>query len=141
MLLAYVATATQLSRMAEELRATEGFTEPQAWETMVRTWHLEGLSVRPDHRMIGHTGFLITARRLAPGTTPPMRKRRPQGSKPEDDASLAEAAPALVHEEWTGEDIGERAVADKKVRRVRRDVRRRAEVEETGWLTPQEGDS
>jgi tRNA (adenine57-N1/adenine58-N1)-methyltransferase len=44
---------------------------------MVRTWHLEGLSVRPDHRMNGHTGFLVTMRRLAPGAVLPVRRRRP----------------------------------------------------------------
>lgn len=59
----YVATTTQMSRTVEALREHKTFTEPQAWETMVRTWHLEGLAVRPDHRMIGHTGFLLTARR------------------------------------------------------------------------------
>ena len=57
--------------------ASEQFTEPRAWESMVRTWHLEGLAVRPDHRMIGHTGFLVSARRLAPGVTAPTRRRRP----------------------------------------------------------------
>ena len=62
-----MATTTQLSRTVEALRDHSTFTEPQAWETMVRTWHLEGLAVRPDHRMIGHTGFLLTARRLADG--------------------------------------------------------------------------
>jgi tRNA (adenine57-N1/adenine58-N1)-methyltransferase len=53
------------------------YTEPQAWESIVRGWHLEGLAVRPQHRMHGHTGFLITTRRLAPGFAPPLRKRRP----------------------------------------------------------------
>jgi len=109
-LLAYVATTTQLSRLAEDLREHGGFTEPRAWETMVRTWHLEGLAVRPDHRMVGHTGFLITSRRMAPGVDAPLRKRRP-------------AKGAYPHEEqWTPEDLGERAVSDKKVRKVRRDV-------------------
>jgi tRNA (adenine57-N1/adenine58-N1)-methyltransferase len=61
----------------ETLREQGSFTEPAAWETMVRTWHVEGLAVRPDHRMIGHTGFLITARRMAPGVPPPLRRRRP----------------------------------------------------------------
>jgi len=65
--LCYVATATQLSRVAEYLRATGQFNDPEASETMVRGWPVEGLAVRPDHRMIAHTGFLITARRLAPG--------------------------------------------------------------------------
>ncbi len=53
------------------------FTEPQSWESMVRGWHVEGLAVRPEHRMIGHTGFLCTARRLADGVEPPVRRRRP----------------------------------------------------------------
>ncbi|WP_448629542.1 tRNA (adenine-N1)-methyltransferase [Cellulomonas soli] len=66
-LLAYVATTTQLSRLAEDIRTDGRYTEPEAWESMVRGWHLEGLAVRPQHRMIGHTGFLLTTRRLADG--------------------------------------------------------------------------
>jgi tRNA (adenine57-N1/adenine58-N1)-methyltransferase len=73
----YVATTTQLSRTVEAFRAHGAFDEPAAWESMVRGWHVEGLAVRPDHRMVGHTGFLMTARRLAPGVTPPPRRRRP----------------------------------------------------------------
>jgi tRNA (adenine57-N1/adenine58-N1)-methyltransferase len=97
----YVATTTQLSRTVEALRDHGSFTEPQAWETMVRTWHLEGLAVRPDHRMIGHTGFLLTARRMADGVEPPLRHRRPaKGAYGEDfdndkpQLSLAERAAA-----------------------------------------------
>jgi tRNA (adenine57-N1/adenine58-N1)-methyltransferase len=83
----YVATTTQLSRIVEELRSHGSFYEPAAWETLYRGWHVEGLAVRPDHRMIGHTGFLVTARRLADGVTPPARRRRPaKGSLPESDA-------------------------------------------------------
>ena len=74
---AYVATTTQLSRTVETLRVHGGFTEPRAWETLVRDWHVEGLAVRPSHRMQGHTAFLITSRRLAPGVSAPARKRRP----------------------------------------------------------------
>jgi tRNA (adenine57-N1/adenine58-N1)-methyltransferase len=73
----YVATTTQLGRVVEALRAAGTFAEPVAWESMMRTWHVDGLAVRPDHRMVGHTGFLVTARRLAPGVTPPPRHRRP----------------------------------------------------------------
>ena len=76
-LCAYVATTTQLSRVVETIREHTGFTEPAASETLLRTWHVEGLAVRPDHRMIGHTGFLVTGRRLAPGVTAPLRRRRP----------------------------------------------------------------
>lgn len=73
----YVATTTQLSMVVEALRGHGGFTEPASSETMIRTWHVEGLAVRPDHRMIGHTGFLVTSRRLAPGVVAPARRRRP----------------------------------------------------------------
>ena len=73
----YVATTTQLSATVEALRAQGSFTEPQSWESMVRGWHVEGLAVRPEHRMIGHTGFLCTSRRLADGVEPPVRRRRP----------------------------------------------------------------
>src|SRR5699024_11981335 len=58
-LTAYVATTTQLSRFVEETKDSGHFTEPQAWESMIRGWHLEGLAVRPEHRMIAHTGFLV----------------------------------------------------------------------------------
>ncbi len=79
-LVVYVATTTQLSRMAEDLRGHGGFTEPDAWECLHRPWHLVGLAVRPEHRMIGHTAFLLTARRLAPGVSAPRPHRRPTAS-------------------------------------------------------------
>jgi tRNA (adenine57-N1/adenine58-N1)-methyltransferase len=47
---------------------------------MVRGWHVVGLAVRPEHRMIGHTAFLMTTRRLAPGVDAPARQRRPAKS-------------------------------------------------------------
>jgi tRNA (adenine57-N1/adenine58-N1)-methyltransferase len=74
---AYVATTTQLARTVETLRAHGEFTEPHPWETLVREWHVEGLAVRPSHRMNGHTGFLVTSRRMAPGNAAPRKKRRP----------------------------------------------------------------
>lgn len=84
-LVAYVATTTQLSRLGELLREVGRWTEPRAEESLVRTWHLEGLSVRPDHRMIGHTGFLLISRRLADGTVLPPRRTRPaKGAYGED---------------------------------------------------------
>lgn len=76
-LCSYVATTTQLGRTVETIRAHGGFTDPQSWESMVRDWHVEGLSIRPGHKMTGHTGFLVTARRMAPGESAPAKKRRP----------------------------------------------------------------
>lgn len=99
----YVATTTQLSRVVETLRVHGGFTEPQAWESLVRDWHVEGLAVRPGHKMIGHTAFLVTARRMAEGARPPRRKRRPApgaygpdytGPRPDDVGPVEDAAPA-----------------------------------------------
>lgn len=73
----YVATTTQLGRVADTLRAHGGFTEPVMTETTVRDWHAEGLAIRPGHATASHTGFLLTSKRLAPGQVAPMRKRRP----------------------------------------------------------------
>ena len=130
MLICYVATATQLSRVAEAMRDDGRFTEPSAWESMVRGWHLEGLAVRPQHRMVGHTGFLLTTRRLADGVAtaaaPPRRRRPAKGSAvqpaPEPDDEPEPGVERLGQR--TGldrEGLGERPVSDRKVRRVRRD--------------------
>ena len=75
--LAYVATTTQLSVTAEAMKADGRFTEPESSETIVRGWHHEGLAVRPQQRMIGHTGFLIQSRKMAPGVEVLARRRRP----------------------------------------------------------------
>ncbi|CAN5116705.1 tRNA (adenine-N1)-methyltransferase [soil metagenome] len=78
-LMIYVATVTQLSKTVEALREQQCWTEPRSWETMQRGWNVVGLAVRPQHNMRGHTAFLISARRLAPGTiTPTPLKRRKQ---------------------------------------------------------------
>lgn len=122
-LVAYVATATQLSRMAEDLKADGRFTEPDAWETVVRGWHLEGLSVRPEHRMIGHTGFLLTTRRMAPDTPAPLRRRRPA------PGAYAESAPDFDEADLSA-DLGERQVSAKKLRRLRKEQAKRAAAAE-----------
>jgi tRNA (adenine57-N1/adenine58-N1)-methyltransferase len=75
--LSYVATTTQLSATAEAIKEDGRFTEPESSETLVRGWHHEGLAVRPQQRMIGHTGFLIQSRRMAPGVEVLARRRRP----------------------------------------------------------------
>jgi len=112
----YIATATQLSRVAEFLRGTGLFTEPEASETMVRGWHVEGLAVRPDHRMVAHTGFLLTARRLAPGAVAPEQKRRAsKSSYGDEDVEL-----------WTPGAVGDREITDKNLRKRVREAQRAA---------------
>ena len=88
----YLATTTQLARTVETLRVHGGFTEPEASESLVRAWHAEGLAVRPRHDMVGHTGFLVFARRMAPGHTAPARKRRPAPGAYGDDYTGPRAA-------------------------------------------------
>jgi tRNA (adenine57-N1/adenine58-N1)-methyltransferase len=75
-LMVYVATVTQLSRTVEALREQQCWTEPRIWETMQRGWHVVGLAVRPQHTMRGHTAFLISVRKLAPGAVAPLPLRR-----------------------------------------------------------------
>lgn len=75
-LIAYVATVPQLMKVMEGIRELKYFTEPRAWESLVREWRVEGLATRPEHRMNAHTAFLIWTRRLADGTVPPRPQRR-----------------------------------------------------------------
>jgi tRNA (adenine57-N1/adenine58-N1)-methyltransferase len=130
-LVCYVATVTQLSRVAEAARDHGAFTEPHAWESIVRDWHLEGLAVRPEHRMVGHTGFLLTVRRMAPGVPVPPRRRRPAKGAydPADPAETAEGGGADgadgsegpdAGRSWGPEELGERPVSERKIRRVAR---------------------
>ena len=77
-LIVYVATVTQLSQVVEALRAQQCWTEPRSWETLQRGWDVVGLAVRPQHNMRGHTAFLVSVRRLAPGAVAPVRRRRKQ---------------------------------------------------------------
>ena len=55
-----------MQQTVEALRATEAFIELASFETLLRTWNVDGRSVRPDHRMVGHTGFITMARKILP---------------------------------------------------------------------------
>jgi len=125
--LCYVATATQLSRVAEFIRSTGLFTEPIASETMVRGWHVQGLAVRPDHRMVAHTGFLITARRLAPGAVLPDVKRRKAKAPTYGDEDV---------EAWTPGAVGDRTISDKNLRK-----RVREATQAASWATGDGGET
>ena len=118
LLVCYIATVTQLSRVAEAIRRSGLFTDPDSSETLVRGWHVEGLAVRPDHRMVAHTGFLLTARRLAPGAILPQLKRR--ASKTDFSDEDVEA--------WTPGSLGERSATDKRLRKAARAAAGAAEL-------------
>jgi tRNA (adenine57-N1/adenine58-N1)-methyltransferase len=72
----YVPTALQLKDTVDALRASAYFAEVECFETLLRPWHVKELSVRPVHRMIAHSGFIIVGRRLAEAT-PPTEKPEP----------------------------------------------------------------
>ncbi|GAA4379171.1 tRNA (adenine-N1)-methyltransferase [Paeniglutamicibacter cryotolerans] len=118
----YVATVTQLSRTAEAIRADGRFTEPEAWESMVRGWHLEGLAVRPDHRMVAHTGFLMTCRRLADDAVGIPGQKRVKNTEfaTEDIEAWTKGNDP---EQWNGPGLGERGVSVRKLRRAAKDAK------------------
>jgi tRNA (adenine57-N1/adenine58-N1)-methyltransferase len=91
-LMCYVATTTQMSTLVEGLRQDRRWTEPEPQELIQRGWHVDGLAVRPNHRMQGHTGFLVLTRRLAPGTLLPARRTRPaKGARPDEESVVSTA--------------------------------------------------
>jgi tRNA (adenine57-N1/adenine58-N1)-methyltransferase len=113
----YVATVTQLSRVVEAVRESGRFTQALSEEVLIRPWHVEGLAVRPEHRMIGHTGFVMTARIVPAGVEIPSIKRH--HTKPEYSVDDIEA--------WTPGATGQRAANDKTIRKTVRQAQARAE--------------
>ncbi|KFI65976.1 tRNA (adenine-N1)-methyltransferase [Bifidobacterium cuniculi] len=116
-LTAYVTTTTQLSRLAEALRESGQWTEPMVQETMERSWKAQGLAVRPDHQMIGHTGFLVIARAMAPGYEALRKRERPTKDTTTDIDELSAEQRADELEELELRDI-----SDRKLRKVLRDL-------------------
>jgi tRNA (adenine57-N1/adenine58-N1)-methyltransferase len=60
---AYLPTVPQVQTLVETMRATGAYQMIETFETLHRSWNIEGRSVRPDHRMVGHTGFIVVGRR------------------------------------------------------------------------------
>jgi tRNA (adenine57-N1/adenine58-N1)-methyltransferase len=67
MFISFVPTVLQVKELVDALRAHGGYATIEVLETLLRPWHVRDRSVRPEHRMVAHTGFLVFARRLAPG--------------------------------------------------------------------------
>jgi len=87
-LCSYLPTINQTSQLRHALERSR-FGMAVTLEVLHRTWHIEARSVRPDHRMVGHTGFLTTARLLGPTEEPaPYNARKyanPSGTEPSED--------------------------------------------------------
>ncbi|KFI87068.1 tRNA (Adenine-N(1)-)-methyltransferase [Bifidobacterium reuteri DSM 23975] len=118
-LVCYITTTTQMSRLAETLRDAGCWTEPQIEETLERTWKAQGLAVRPDHQMIGHTGFLVVSRAMAPGFAAlKKRERYSKDTVTDIDAMTDEQREAQI------EELELRDISDHKLRKVLRDLDR-----------------
>lgn len=65
--LSFVPTVPQVQQTVEALERAAVFGMPETFETLLRTWSIQGRSVRPDHRMVAHSGFLTVARKVDPG--------------------------------------------------------------------------
>ncbi|QPK94741.1 tRNA (adenine-N1)-methyltransferase [Actinomyces sp. zg-332] len=114
--ISYVATASQMSRLDEAMKESGLFTKIYPFETFVRPWHLDGLAVRPEHSMIGHTGFIITARTLAVENEDFTLSRRPA------NASINKGSQWDEVKDWDNGQIDKRTISDKKIRKVIRDL-------------------
>ena len=103
--------------MVEALRESGVWTEPDIQETLERSWKAQGLAVRPDHQMIGHTGFLVVSRAMADGYE--ALRKRDRATKDTttdiDDLSVSQRAEQL-------EDLELRDISDRKLRKVLRDL-------------------
>ena len=70
LIVGYVPTVMQVKQFVDALRAHGAFAAIRSFETLLRFWHVKNLSIRPEHRMIGHTGFIVVARRVTEAAIP-----------------------------------------------------------------------
>ncbi|HVG03173.1 MAG TPA: tRNA (adenine-N1)-methyltransferase, partial [Nitrospira sp.] len=87
--LSFVPTVPQVMQTVEALEQTSVFGMIETFETLLRTWSIQGRSVRPDHRMVAHSGFLTVARKVEAGwwsqaSTTTGRDATPEASDGED---------------------------------------------------------
>jgi tRNA (adenine57-N1/adenine58-N1)-methyltransferase len=78
--LSYVPTVPQVMQTVEALERAAVFGLVETFETLLRTWNIQGRSVRPDHRMVAHSGFITVARKMEPGLLSPG----PASAEPDD---------------------------------------------------------
>ena len=71
--LSFVPTVPHVQQTVAALQDSTVFGMIETFETLLRTWSIQGRSVRPDHRMVAHSGFLTVARKVEPGFGPRVR--------------------------------------------------------------------
>jgi tRNA (adenine57-N1/adenine58-N1)-methyltransferase len=89
----FVPTVPQVMQTTEALERTTVFAMVETFETLLRTWSVQGRSVRPDHRMVAHSGFITVARKVEPGLL-----TFASGREAENEETI-EAAPGTMGEE------------------------------------------
>jgi tRNA (adenine57-N1/adenine58-N1)-methyltransferase len=83
--LSFVPTVPQVVQTVEALEQATVFGMVHTFETLLRTWSVQGRSVRPDHRMVAHSGFITVARKVEPGLLGPTSTSGPEGEHVSDD--------------------------------------------------------
>jgi tRNA (adenine57-N1/adenine58-N1)-methyltransferase len=91
--LSFVPTIPQVMQTVDALERTSVFGNIETFETLLRTWSIQGRSVRPDHRMVAHSGFLTVARKVEEGWWSRPNRTVDQEERADRD-----------HEEQEGED-------------------------------------
>ncbi|MGH7256271.1 MAG: tRNA (adenine-N1)-methyltransferase [Nitrospirales bacterium] len=87
--LSYVPTVPQVMQTVEALERAAVFGPITTFETLLRTWNVQGRSVRPDHRMVAHSGFITVARKVEPGLWRAGSPDRPEPASEEGRPSLS----------------------------------------------------
>jgi tRNA (adenine57-N1/adenine58-N1)-methyltransferase len=105
-LTAFVPTALQVKQHVDALMADRRFGAVEAFETLQRFWHVGPRSLRPEHRMVAHTGFLIVARRLAEETRDDA-ELTPQGPYSTQDPNAYARIAGSTHDDESGDPPGD----------------------------------
>jgi tRNA (adenine57-N1/adenine58-N1)-methyltransferase len=82
----FVPTVPQVMQTVEALERTAVFAMVETFETLLRTWSVQGRSVRPDHRMVAHSGFITVARKVEPGLLDFANKQDAENQGTSDEA-------------------------------------------------------
>jgi tRNA (adenine57-N1/adenine58-N1)-methyltransferase len=96
----FLPTVLQVKQLVDALTAHDGFATVRTLETLMRYWEVGGRSIRPAHRMVAHTGFLVFSRRLAPG----VRASQLTPSRPYSTDSTNDGTASRLNEDDEGGD-------------------------------------
>ncbi len=96
--LSFVPTIPQVMQTVNALEETGEFGLIETFETLLRTWNIKGRSVRPDHRMVAHSGFITVARKVDRGTTEPITSDQGNEANREEEIMIMEDQAPYVEE-------------------------------------------